>query len=70
MPVTQWHLNFNFTCHSMCLAGVTSIAGIYEYLENTVVPSVAARNVTLIDARCTSDGRHANPVLYLVVEAF
>lgn len=50
------------TCILMRFVGVTSIPKIYNYLQKTVVPSVAARNVTLIDARCTADGRHMNPV--------
>lgn len=44
------------------LTGVKSIPDIYNYLEYTVVPNVAAQNVSLLDARCMPDGRHVNPV--------
>lgn len=42
------------------LSAVNSIPDIYDFLEHTFVPAVAAQNVTLLDARCTADGRHAN----------
>ena len=44
------------------LEGVRSIPQIYDFLQYTIVPAVAAQNVTLLDARCTADGRHMNPV--------
>jgi len=40
------------------LSGVSSIPGIYAFLEGTVVPAVSMQNMTLLDARCTADGRH------------
>jgi len=43
------------------LDSVRDIAGIYAFLENTLVPSVAARNMTKLDVRCTVDGKHMNP---------
>ena len=37
------------------LSNVNSIRGIYDFLELTVVPAVAAENMTELDARCTAE---------------
>lgn len=42
------------------LSNVNSIRGIYDFLELSVVPAVAVENMTELDARCTTDGRHKN----------
>jgi len=44
------------------LNSVNGIDEIYLFLADTIVPSVAAANVTNIDHRCTANGRHSNPV--------
>ena len=43
------------------LSGVSDITGVYAFLENTVVPAVSMPNMTILDPRCTADGRHRDP---------
>ena len=50
----------SFTDGPYKLSDVSSIRGIYDFLQFTVVPAVATQNMTLLDARCTADGRHQN----------